>query len=62
VYSELAKTYDVPLIPFLLQGVAGDRDLNQGDGIHPNPEGARRVADTVWRALEPVLKTEPGAR
>jgi acyl-CoA thioesterase-1 len=62
VYSELAKTYDVPLIPFLLQGVAGDPDLNQGDGIHPNPEGARRVADTVWRALEPVLKTEPGAR
>ena len=62
VYSELAKTYDIPLIPFLLQGVAGDPALNQADGIHPNPEGARRVADTVWSALEPVLNSSSGAR
>jgi acyl-CoA thioesterase-1 len=62
VYTELAKSYGVPLIPFLLEDVAGEPDLNQADGIHPNSEGARRVADTVWRALEPVLKTEPGAR
>ena len=62
VYPELAKTYDIPLIPFLLQGVAGDPALNQADGIHPNQEGARRVADTVWSALEPVLKSASGAR
>lgn len=62
VYPELAKTYDIPLIPFLLQGVAGDPALNQPDGIHPNPEGARRVADTVWRVLEPVLKSASGVR
>lgn len=55
VYRDLARTYEVPLIPFLLEGVAGDPSLNQADGIHPNPEGARRVADTVWKALEPVL-------
>ena len=62
VYPELAKTYDIPLIPFLLDGVAGDPALNQADGIHPNPEGARRVADTVWSALEPVLKSASGVR
>jgi acyl-CoA thioesterase-1 len=55
IYGELAAEYRVPLIPFLLDGVAGDPALNQADGIHPNPEGARRVADTVWRALEPVV-------
>ncbi len=62
VYPELAKTYEIPLIPFLLQGVAGDPALNQADGIHPNPEGARRVADTVWSALEPVLTSPSGVR
>lgn len=57
VYPDLARTYKVPLIPFLLDGVAGDPSLNQADGIHPNPEGARRVADTVWKVLEPILVT-----
>jgi acyl-CoA thioesterase-1 len=57
VYPDLARAYKVPLIPFLLAGVAGDPALNQADGIHPNPEGARRVADTVWKTLEPILTT-----
>lgn len=57
VYPDLARTYDLPLIPFLLDGVAGEPSLNQPDGIHPNPEGARRVADTVWKVLEPILVT-----
>ena len=52
----------MPFIPFLLEGVAGDPALNQADGIHPNPEGARSVADTVWSALEPVLKSASGAQ
>jgi len=60
VYPDLARTYHVPLIPFLLEGVAGDPALNQADGIHPNPEGARRVADTVWKALEPILAAAAG--
>ena len=55
VYRDLAKRYNVRLIPFLLDGVAGDPALNQSDGIHPNPRGARIVADLVWRALEPSL-------
>jgi acyl-CoA thioesterase-1 len=55
VYPTLAKRYKVRLIPFLLEGVAGDPALNQADGIHPNPRGAAIVADLVWRALEPAL-------
>lgn len=56
VYPELATQYDLPLIPFLLQDVAGIERLNQRDGIHPTAEGARIVADTVWSVLRPTLK------
>jgi acyl-CoA thioesterase-1 len=56
VYKELAKQYNVPLIPFLLQGVAGLSALNQDDGIHPNAKGAQIVADVVWATLEPVIQ------
>ncbi|MEZ5289309.1 MAG: arylesterase [Vicinamibacterales bacterium] len=62
VYPALAAEFDVPLIPFLLEGVAGDPGLNQADGIHPNVEGARRVADTVWRVLAPVLERAAASR
>ena len=54
-YRDLAKQYDVPLVPFLLDRVAGIPDLNISDGIHPNPAGARIVEQTVWQALEPLL-------
>jgi len=62
VYPDLAKQYHVALIPFLLDGVAGIDTLNQADGIHPTPAGARIVANTVWRALEPVLSKGAAAR
>src|SRR5262245_877716 len=55
VYRDLAAEYRVPFVPFLLDKVAGRAALNQADGIHPNPEGAAIVADTVWAALQPVL-------
>lgn len=55
VYPTLAKRYGVPLIPFLLEGVAGDPAYNQADGIHPNQRGAQVVADLVWRTLAPTL-------
>ncbi len=45
--------------PFLLAGVAGLPEMNQADGIHPNAAGARRVADTVWAALGPLLVIAP---
>jgi acyl-CoA thioesterase I len=59
VFSDLAKEHDVAFIPFLLDGVAGDPALNQRDGIHPNPEGARIVERLVWRAVEPALAQAP---
>ena len=54
-FADLAAEHDVAFIPFLLDGVAGDPALNQADGIHPNIEGSRRVAELVWRSLEPLL-------
>lgn len=56
VYTEVAKENDVPLVPFLLQGVAGRPSLNQADLIHPTAKGQQRMADTVWEVLEPLLK------
>lgn len=55
VFSDLARAHDVAFIPFLLEGVAGDPALNQRDGIHPNPAGARIVERLVWSAVEPAL-------
>jgi acyl-CoA thioesterase-1 len=55
VYADIAARYKVPLIPFLLDGVAGNPTLNQADGIHPNAHGAVLVADLVWRQLQPAL-------
>jgi len=43
------------LIPFLLEGVAGDPALNLADGIHPNVEGHRKIAASIWPVIEPVL-------
>jgi acyl-CoA thioesterase-1 len=55
-FRHLSTEHKVPLIPFLLDGVAGDRALNIADGIHPNPEGARIVERNVWRTLRPLLE------
>ena len=55
VYRDLAKQYKVTLLPFLLDKVAGNAALNQSDGIHPNIEGSRIVADTVWNVLKPMV-------
>jgi acyl-CoA thioesterase-1 len=55
-YAELARENNATLIPFLLEGVGGHRDLNQPDLIHPTAAGHRIVADLVWRTLEPILR------
>ncbi len=57
-FQSLSKEHDVPLIPFFLEGVAGRAELNQDDGIHPNAEGTRIVADNVYRHLKPLLEAE----
>lgn len=54
-YPAVARAKSVTLLPFLLDGVAGHRELNQSDGVHPNNRGEHMVADNVWRGLRPVL-------
>ncbi len=55
IFPQLAEELKLPLIPFLLEGVAGDPGFNQADGIHPNAEGHRKIAETVWKALKEIL-------
>jgi acyl-CoA thioesterase-1 len=55
IYPRLAARYKVPLVPFLLAGVALNAEMNGADQIHPNAAGARLIADTVWPFLEPLL-------
>ena len=55
-YPELAEKNGLPLVPFLLAGVAGVDSLNQPDGMHPTVAGQRKVAETVWKTLAPVLQ------
>lgn len=56
IFRELAEENNAPLIPFLLEGVAGKPQLNLGDGIHPTSEGHRIVAETVWTTVAPLLQ------
>ena len=55
MFPALAKEHGATLLPFLLENVAGQPSLNQGDGIHPNNKGEEIVANNLWRALQPVL-------
>jgi len=55
IYPNLAQKNNVMLIPFLLEGVGGNPNLNQPDGIHPNAAGAKIVADNVWKIIHPLL-------
>jgi acyl-CoA thioesterase-1 len=55
-YTNVARRESLTLVPFLLDNVAGNPALNQSDGVHPNEEGERIVADNVWRVLEPVVR------
>lgn len=55
VFPELADEHNLHLIEFPLRNVASRRDLNQEDGIHPNAEGTKIMADDIWKDLEPIL-------
>jgi acyl-CoA thioesterase-1 len=56
MYVDVAKQFRLPRIPFLLDGVGGNPDLTQPDGLHPTAEGAQIVAQTVMRYLQPLLR------
>jgi acyl-CoA thioesterase-1 len=55
-FHDLARRNDAALVPFLLEGVAGEDSLNQPDGMHPTEEGQRIVAENVWRILQGTLR------
>lgn len=55
IFPRIAKKNNAALIPFLLQGVAGDENLNLADGIHPNVEGHKIVANNVLEVIRPLL-------
>jgi acyl-CoA thioesterase-1 len=56
IYRDLAARRNLPLIPFLLEGVARRPELMQSDGIHPTADGNRLVARTVFEAIAPLLR------
>lgn len=56
IYPALAAQFEIPLVPFLLEGVGGEPSLNLPDGIHPNAEGHRRLAANVLPTIEKVLE------
>jgi len=58
MFPALAREHGATLLPFLLDGVAGQASLNQPDGIHPNYAGERIVTENVWRGLEAVLRAQ----
>ncbi len=61
LYPTIAEEEEVMLIPFLLQGVAGETELNQGDGIHPTVEGQKIVANNVWQVLKKAIDESPNS-
>ena len=64
VFPDLASQYHLPLVPFLLAGVALDPELMQEDGLHPNARAQPQLLDNVWPYLKPLLKknAESGGR
>jgi acyl-CoA thioesterase-1 len=59
IYPKIAKSEKVTLMPFLLDGVGGHADLNLDDGIHPNQEGHKLIADNLIVYVELALKAKP---
>jgi acyl-CoA thioesterase-1 len=62
MFPRLAARYGVPLVPFLLEGVAGDREWMQDDGIHPRAEAQSRLLENVWGLLQGLLLEDAPAR
>jgi acyl-CoA thioesterase-1 len=57
LFPDLANEYQVEFLPFLLENIAMKKELNQADGIHPNPAGERIMTDNIYKALKPLLNS-----
>ncbi|MCK0133512.1 arylesterase [Arenibacter sp. S6351L] len=55
IFPDLAKKNNIGLIPFLLEDVAGDPELNQPDGIHPTAEGQKIIANNIWPIIAKII-------
>jgi acyl-CoA thioesterase-1 len=55
MYPDLAKQNNISIVPFLLEGVGGNAELNLSDGIHPTADGHRILANNVWSVLKELL-------
>jgi acyl-CoA thioesterase-1 len=62
IYPELASEYDVAFMPFILEEVAGNPELNQSDGIHPTAEGHQIIAENLWEYLRPLISEKIAAQ
>ena len=62
IYPELSKSFDVPLYPFFLEGVAADAKLNQADGLHPTADGIDVIVKNILPTVEAFLSTISGQR
>jgi len=56
LYADVAAKNNATLIPYLLEGVGGDPNLNQPDRVHPNAAGQKILAENVWKILEPIAR------
>lgn len=54
-YTALAKEFKLPLVPFMLEGVAGNPELMQDDGLHPRADGQQKILANIWKYLQPML-------
>jgi len=62
IYSRLAEKNQLPLLPFFLEGVAGQKEYTQPDGLHPIGPGYSIVAQTVWKYLKPLMEVDTHAK
>jgi acyl-CoA thioesterase-1 len=58
IYPDLAEAYDLPLYPFLLDGVVPNRSLLLDDGMHPNAKGVERMVEGFLPVIEPILEQD----
>lgn len=62
VFPRIARQYRIPLVPFMLEGVALNEQFVLEDGVHPNAEGAKKIADNVWPTLLSQLEKKSKSR